>query len=70
MKRLPATNQVLGLVQKTIVGFVEDDALSHGAAIAFFTVTSMVPLLLVTADVAGIAFGNETAQNAIINCGR
>ena len=67
MKRLTATNQVLGLIKKTIVGFVEDDALSHGAAIAFFTVTSMAPLLLVTAAVAGVAFGNETAQNAIVN---
>ena len=37
-----------------------------GAAIAFHTVTSIAPVLLIVIAVAGLAFGREAAQNAII----
>ncbi len=54
------------LLRDTVRSFVEDDALSRGAAIAFYTVTSLAPVLLIVIAVAGIAFGREAAQNAII----
>ncbi|MFZ2142943.1 MAG: YhjD/YihY/BrkB family envelope integrity protein, partial [Xanthobacteraceae bacterium] len=38
----------------------------RGAAIAFYTVTSIAPVLLIVIAVAGLAFGREAAQNAII----
>jgi membrane protein len=55
------------LLKDTVVAFIDDDALSRGAAIAFYTVTSIAPLLLIVIAIAGLAFGREAAQNAIIS---
>jgi membrane protein len=54
------------LCKLTVLNFIEDDALSRGAAIAFYTVTSIAPILLIVVAVAGIAFGNDAAQNALV----
>jgi membrane protein len=43
-----------------------DRAMSLGAAIAFFTVFSLAPMLLVAIGVAGLVFGREAAQGAIV----
>jgi membrane protein len=48
-----------------VLAFVEDEALSRGAAIAFYTVTSIAPILLIVVAVAGLVFGREAAQGAI-----
>ena len=53
------------LLKSTILAFIEDEALSRGAAIAFYTVTSIAPVLLIVIAVAGLAFGHDAAQNAI-----
>jgi membrane protein len=54
------------LSKSTVLSFVEDDALSKGAAIAFYTATSIAPILLIVVAVAGLAFGKEAAQNGIV----
>jgi membrane protein len=41
-------------------------AMSLGAAIAFFTVFSLAPILLAAIAVAGLAFGREAAQGAVV----
>jgi membrane protein len=53
------------LVRESVGGFVEDDALSHGAAMAFYATTSLAPVLLIVVAIAGIAFGHEAAQLAL-----
>jgi membrane protein len=53
------------LLKSTVLAFVEDEALSRGAAIAFYTVTSIAPILLIVVAVAGLVFGREAAQGAI-----
>ena len=53
------------VLKETVLGFVNDDALSRGAAIAFYTVTSIAPVLLIVIAVAGLAFGRDAAQGAI-----
>ena len=40
--------------------------MSLGASIAFFTVFSLAPMLLAAIAVAGLAFGREAAQGAIV----
>jgi membrane protein len=40
-------------------------AVARGAAIAFYTATSIAPILLIVIAIAGIVFGQEAAQNAI-----
>ena len=46
--------------------FIVNEALSRGAAIAFYTVTSLAPVLLIVIGVAGLAFGQEAAQNRVV----
>ena len=54
------------LCKSTMLSFIEDDALSKGAAIAFYTATSLAPILLIVVAIAGLAFGKEAAQNGIV----
>jgi len=53
------------LAKETIFAFIEDEALSRGAAIAFYAATSIAPLLLIVVAIAGLGFGREAAQGAI-----
>ena len=53
------------MLKVTVLAFINDEALSRGAAIAFYTVTSIAPVLLIVIAIAGLAFGQEAAQNAI-----
>src|SRR6476660_9894631 len=53
------------MLKQTVLSFLDDEALSRGAAIAFYTVTSIAPVLLIVIAIAGIAFGHDAAQNAI-----
>ena len=53
------------LLKATVVSFIKDEALSRGAAIAFYTVTSLAPVLLIVVAIAGLIFGREAAQEAI-----
>lgn len=53
------------LLRNTVLSFIEDEALSRGAAIAFYTVTSIAPILLIVVAIAGFVFGRTAAQGAI-----
>jgi len=53
------------MLKKMVLSFIEDEALSRGAAIAFYTVTSIAPVLLIVVAIAGLVFGREAAENAI-----
>jgi membrane protein len=54
------------LLRDTISGFVEDEALSWGASIAYYTLFSIAPVLLVVVAIAGLAFGRDAAEGAIV----
>lgn len=54
------------MLKDTFLSFISDDVLSRGAAIAFYTVTSMAPVMLIVIAIAGLAFGREAAQNALM----
>jgi membrane protein len=53
------------MLKETVLSFINDEALSRGAAIAFYTVTSIAPVLLIVIAIAGLAFGRDAAENAI-----
>ena len=55
----------LSLVKESVMSFIADDALSKGASIAFYTVTSIAPVLVIVIAIAGLAFGHDAAQGAI-----
>jgi membrane protein len=52
-------------IKDVVLSFISDEALTRGAAIAFYTATSIAPILLIVIAIAGIVFGQEAAQNAI-----
>lgn len=54
------------LLKAAFEGWWNDRAMSLGASIAFFTVFSLAPMLLAAISVAGLAFGREAAQGAIV----
>jgi membrane protein len=54
------------LLKTALVGWWNDRAMSLGGSIAFFTVFSLAPMLLVTIAIAGLVFGREAAQGAIV----
>ncbi len=54
------------LLKKACSAWVEDDAPSLGAAMAFYTIFSLAPVLMVTLAVAGFAFGQKAAEGEIL----
>jgi membrane protein len=44
----------------------KDDALSLGAALAYYTIFSMAPLLVLVIAIVGLAFGRAAAQGQIV----
>lgn len=55
------------LIKDTLTGFIEDEGLSRGASIAYYTLFSIAPVLLVVVAIAGLAFGREAAEGAIVD---
>ena len=54
------------MLKETVNDYIEDNALSRGAAIAYFTVFSIAPMLVICIAIAGLVFGQEAAQGAIV----
>ena len=64
---LPSSlRNVWHLLRDTVAGFIEDDALSRGASIAYYTLFSLAPVLLIAIAIAGLAFGRDAARGAIV----
>src|SRR5437773_9471870 len=55
------------MLKDTVLAFINDEALSRGAAIAFYTVTSIGPVLLIVVAIAGLAFSQDAARGAIVS---
>jgi len=49
------------------LGFFTDGCLSRGAAIAYYTVFSLAPVLLIVVATAGLVFGDDAARGAVRN---
>jgi membrane protein len=58
-------HRVWTLLRDTVEGFVNDGAMSRGAAIAYYTIFSIAPLLVIATAIAGLAFGHEAVEGAI-----
>ena len=55
------------IVKFTGNGYVEDNCLSRGAAIAYYTVFSLAPVLIIVIAIAGLAFGEDAARGALVD---
>lgn len=54
------------LAKKSIFAWIDDYAPSMGAAISYYTVFSIAPLLLIVIAVAGLVWGREAVQGEIV----
>jgi len=53
------------LSKESVLAWIDDYAASMGAAIAYYTMFSIAPLLLIVIAVAGLVFGREAAQGEV-----
>ncbi len=60
-------NEWSTLGKDTVEAWVNDYAPSMGAALSYYTVFSLAPMLLIVISVAGLVFGDEAARGEIFN---
>ena len=54
------------LAKKSVVAWIDDYAPSMGAAISYYTVFSIAPLMIIVIAVAGFVWGREAVQGEIV----
>ncbi|HEX7637028.1 MAG TPA: YihY/virulence factor BrkB family protein [Burkholderiaceae bacterium] len=54
------------VVKKAAAAWVDDRAQTMGAALSYYTVFSLAPLLLIAISVAGLVFGEDAARGAVV----
>ncbi len=55
------------LIKETVSQWINDKSLKLGAALSYYTVFSLPPLLLIVIALAGLAFGEEAARGSIMD---
>ena len=53
------------LIREGFEAFVDDNALSRGAAIAFYAVTAIAPVLYIATAIAALGLGQDAASGAV-----
>jgi hypothetical protein len=64
--RMTAT-QTYSVLKEAANEWIEDKATTLGAALAYYTVFSLAPLLVISIAIAGLVFGHEAAQGQILD---
>ncbi|MCW5624255.1 MAG: YihY/virulence factor BrkB family protein [Burkholderiales bacterium] len=62
---MSALQQGWYLLKRTVKGWSDDYAPSMGAALSYYSIFSLAPLLLIVISVAGLVFGEEAARGEI-----
>ena len=58
--------EIWTFAKKSVSAWIDDYAPSMGAALAYYTLFSIAPLLVIVIAVAGLVFGQEAAQGQIV----
>ncbi len=58
--------KVFELVRKAVTAWLDDFAPSMGAAISYYTMFSLAPMLVIVIAIAGAVFGREAVQGEIV----
>ena len=61
-----AADRIGHLLKETFKGFIEDDGLKLSAALSYYTVFSLPPLLIIIISLSGIFFGAEAVKGEIV----
>jgi membrane protein len=54
------------ILKQAVSGYLAHEALSRGAAIAFYVVTSLAPVLLIVVAIAGLVFGADAVRGSLV----
>ncbi len=54
------------ILRSAVSGYMAHEALSRGAAIAFYSVTSLAPVLFIVIGIAGLVFGQDAVRESIV----
>jgi membrane protein len=57
--------EIWKIVAATFMGFIEDNGLKLSAALAYYTIFSIAPLLILMISLAGLVWGNDAATNRL-----
>jgi membrane protein len=60
------TAEMAGLIKETFREWSEDKAVRLAAALAYYTVVALAPLLIIILAIAGLFFGRDAAQGQIV----
>jgi membrane protein len=61
------TRNVAGIVTKSVMAWFDHNASSLGAALAFYTIFSVAPILIIAVAIAGYVFGADVAQTEVLS---
>src|SRR6478735_4208459 len=53
------------LLKEGVTAFIDDSALTRGAAIAFYAVTAIAPVLFIMTAIAAVFLGQDAASGAV-----
>jgi membrane protein len=59
--------EIPSLLKQTFTEWVDDKTPRLGAALSFYTIFSLAPLLVIAVAIAGLAFGQQAAQERVFN---
>jgi membrane protein len=63
---MKALHAIRDLLRDSVAAFFDDDVPSLGAALAYYTLFSIAPLLLIVLALAGAVFGDEAARGGLV----
>jgi len=59
-------SEIGALLKETAKAWIDDNAPRLGASLAFYTLLSLAPILIVVVAIAALAFGQKAAQGQLI----
>lgn len=63
---IPPCSIALGLLERTATEWSTDNATSWSASVAFYTLLSLAPLLILTVAIAGLVYDKRVAQGQLV----
>ncbi|MEF7616292.1 YihY/virulence factor BrkB family protein [Aquincola sp. MAHUQ-54] len=63
----PLASRIVRLVRQSVDAWISDNASSMGAALAYYTLFSVAPLLLIVLTIVGLVFDQEAARGQIFD---
>lgn len=59
--------RIFDISKDAVIGFIKDDAPEHAAALSYYTVMALAPLLLLTVSIAGLFADRQHVRDELLN---